>query len=517
MDGTISTRAGEGQRAPDGLRSFLAAQGADAVASASAMEDARGRVRLRSAEDIREAGEAFLAAVFGDGWERRLHTSKLDAVMAAPLDPAWLAGRIKQLKPMSDGPMRLIPKLIWDLSTVLSQPDWFDTWMELAVRCPREWLVQFCGVAMMPAPIRRPRGKRSFNRRPDDDLRRLDTRRVQSMLSLGVLAWLLAEYDPSDRRFPYVIRGLPYGAWQHLVAYWVHYADRAYLHVPASTTLFGTHVVGGRWERSECGYIKAWCQAGIAKTHQPNGYAAAPGMAGNWRKNKDGQWERWAILEMRLGVEAPGLAPLVMGPASAPPWRKPPPEPANGELDALVDELERSWYPDEAPTAPNTPATTVQETVAARQDTLHDDATHAVVRCGEDAYVLQEPRTEPPDGGSAETAPEVWRIVDSSSELRAGDDTPSDFDLAARASREVTQWLRTRPRADAEPSAPERVVEPDYSADPDATTLVAASSLVPGAFQAAPSAKFLAALQAYEAEKLRRERERAQKKRKPPS
>jgi hypothetical protein len=523
-------------------------------------------VRPPSDEEIREAGELFLTAVFGPRWEQRLQSSRLDAVLAAPIDHAWVRRRVERLRPISDGPASLIRKLIWDLSTVLSEPNWFDTWMELALRCPREWLVQFCGVAMMKSPAKRVRGKRSFNRAPDNALR-IDSRRVQSMLSLGVLAWMLCEYDPSDPRYPYVIRGLPYGAWQHLVAYWERYADREYLHVPGSTTLFGTHEPGGRWERRECGYIAAWCQAGIAVRFQPNGMSAPPGLAGPWKKKKkeDGKvyWERWSFVEVRLRVSAPNLAPIAMGP-SAPPWRKLPPAPTTGELDTLVTEPERSWYSDEdsggdaccselqepASTATDNPRQRAAERAAsppAPEPTSLDvwrapepsTAAHRPLRAsewpelgalvdeferagyadpadsGRDAFCgeLQVPSaaTDNPTQRAAERAapppaPEpkgldVWRAPEPSSAQPV--DERTSLETIELASREVMQWLRARsPR------------ELPARAEAD---VVAASELESGAVQAPPSDKFRGALQAYQAEKERREQSRAeQRKRKPP-
>ena len=563
MDGTIATRAAERQRAHGGVRPFSGAHGESSITGASSADRSDVDARLPSEAEIREAGELFLAQVFGPGWEERLQSSRLDAVLAAPIDHAWVARRVERLKPISDGPARLIPKLIWDVSTVLSEPHWFETWMELALRCPREWLVQFCGLAVMKSPAKRRPGKRSFNRAPDDALR-IDSRRVQSMLSLGVLAWMLCEYDPSDPRFPYVIRGLPYGAWQHLVAYWERHADREYLRVPGSTTLFGTHKAGGRWDRRECGYIAAWCQARIAIKYQPNGKAAAPGYAGPWRKNAiSGEWERWSFLELRLRVEAPNLAPIAMGP-SAPAWQKPMPPPANGELDALVTEPERSWYPDDeksalrdgaeppdrsgdacsgkhqlAPDAADSSATTADKTTTRNPETggvqrapapsiarrpIHAcewDELNAIVDELEQAEYakpadgdrdvsfgeLQKPIQRTAAREATVHAPEpngleVWRTPEPSPARPVAERT--SIDSIESASRAVVQWLRARHPG-----------EPPENAKAD---LVAASTLAPSAVHAPPSDKFRAALQAYQVEKERREQSRAeQRKRKPPS
>lgn len=576
MDGTISTRAGEGQRANDGLHAFFGAQGADAIASAASMEVVEGGLRpLATAEEIHEDGYAFLSAVFGNGWERLLQPSRLEA---APIDQRWVQRRIERLKPMSDGPMRLLSQLIWDLSTLLSQPDWFETWKTLALRCPAWWLVQFCGVAVRQSPVRRAPGKKSFNRGAETQtLRSRDSRRVQSMLSLGVLAWQLAEYDPSDQHYPYVIRGLPYGAWQHLVAYCKDYADGPQWHVPGSTTLFGTHEVGGRWDRSECGYIESWCQAGIAKRYQPHGFSAPPGMAGPWRENERGERVRWAFVEVRLAEQTPGLAPLVDEPSGRP-WRKLPPPPATGELDAFSDERARSWYPDEdvadsdsgrprGSAASSLPENTNTARVGAwplaalarplpasewrslnaqvdelervwyrdAQDELGATAAipDATVSCECEADTThahaggnpQEPADVLTDSEAAVTAmdaeethplpltePDVW-LTPRGDKQRASEPTActTSLEAAALAPQEIERWPRARLTGDTPPST---LVAPLARAD-----VVAGSTLDPTATPQPSSSKFDAALAAYEAEKARREQARAEQrnKRKAPS
>lgn len=540
MQETISTRVGDRQRAAGGLRTFSGAQGADAIASAPPDEGARVGVRLPNAEDIRLAGESFLAVAFGVDWEHKIQQSdKLDAAAAAPLDHEWVKRRIERLRPRSSGAMRLIPPLVWHLSMVLSQPDWFDTWLVLARRCPREWLVQFCGVALMKSPTQRARGRRSFNKAPEEtadencnDRRRIpenalriDNRRIQSMLSLGVLAWHLAEYDPSNRRYPYVIRGLPYGAWQHLVAYWEAYADgSSYLRVPYSTTLFGRHKAGERWDRRNCGYIQAWCDAGIAIRYQPNGFTAPLGMTGPGRKNARGEFERWAFVEVRLAVETPGLAPLAMGPPSAP-IRKRPPEPATGELDALVDELERSWYPDEEPAAAPAPA----EPPAAAS-AQHDASAVAGSPSGDGgAQEPQRPQLVSDADAAAsvntEGSHEVWRVPENASAPAEDIVERSRFEIVSSTAQEITKWLRRKPNEaapadESKPNVPAQLhepSEPSFVDDQGAMTLVAASALDPAGFDNAPSQKFLKALAAYEQELSKRQAARAgHKKRKPP-
>jgi hypothetical protein len=347
MTGTIATCAGESQRTHGGVRPFLDAGGAAASTSrrAASRRHAIAGVRPASEAEIRDAGEQFLVHVFGASWAPDPDAADtLWSVLRTPIDSAWIEKRIERLKPMSEGAMRLIHKDVWNLSTVLMQRErWFEVWKLCAARCPRDWLVAFCGVAMLTG---------------SGDLRPLDNRRAQSMLVLGVLAWLMAEYDPagdqSGGHFPWVIRGLPYGAYRSLLAYWEQYPGGAELHVPGSSTLFGTHAPGGRFERADCGYIAAWKQADIARTFQPNGFKAANGMAGKWRYPRkkapnSTRRERWAFVEIRLRIAAPkGDQPQVMGPPLAPPPRgrgRPGPRRApNDELDTIVDELERAAY-----------------------------------------------------------------------------------------------------------------------------------------------------------------------------
>lgn len=480
MEGTIATRAGESQRVQGGVRPFSGARGASSTTGASSRGRAGVDARLPSEAEIREAGETFLTAVFGANWDSAEPVPDLvDAVLMTPIEEAWVAGRIVRLRPMSDGPMRLIPKRVWNLSMVLMQSDdWFDAWKYFARRCPRDWLVLFCGVAMLSA---------------DGELRALDNRRTQSMLALGVLTWQLAEFDPQgDKtgRFPYIVRGLPYGAYQHLVSYWQRFADGAHLRVPSSTTLFGTHVSGGRFDRAECGYVKAWKQAGIAMTSQPNGWGVAPGLRGRPRKNEDGDWECWAFVELRLRIAAPGAAAVPMGPPP-PSRRRLPPAPATGELDAMVNELERSWYPDEAP--------------AEMVDRSSQSEPAPVAPAGGALPAWMTALLTPAESLSEPAPPETRSSLEAS--------TP---DLKGFLG-ELQQKSRARKLAKEQPAA---ASESHYRESAEAITLSAAVSLLPGEMSHAPSAKFLEAFRAYEKAKKEREAEKAlrdQRKRKPPS
>jgi hypothetical protein len=189
------------------------------------------------------------------------------------------------------------------------------------------------------------------------------------MLVLGLLVWHLAEYDPAgdDTKgyFPWVVRGLPYGAYQSLVAYWVPYIDRPVLRVPGSTTLFGAYEAAGRFDRGTVGYIAAWKQAGIARTHQPCAWRVPRCMRGRTYLNKDGDKECWAFVELRLRIRMPiedGVLPMGPPPPAARRRRPPPPDIDREELGELVDEVENEWCSSSPPsrtresTAPAAPA-----------------------------------------------------------------------------------------------------------------------------------------------------------------
>lgn len=349
MNKTVATRAGVGQRAHDGLHAFSGVQGADSISTRRRRPERQRRnactpTPAETERAVLQAGERFLVTVFGDEWRDDWDPStRLDAVWRTPLDPRWVERRIEKLRPMSDGPARLLPKSIWNLAAVLMHQgsDWLRDWKHCARSCPREWLLQFTGVAAITA---------------NGDMHKLNLR-MQRMLVAGLLAWQLAEYAPSDdgRGYDWVVRGLPYGAWQHMLACWEQYPGGAELRVPSRSAVFGTHVPGGRFERAEVGYVAAWKQAGIARSTQPNGWFAPPGMRGPVRKNKRGDDECWGFHELRLRVGAPlGAEILPMGPPQTlPMWKRCPPPPplATGELEAVVNELERSWYADEEPLA----------------------------------------------------------------------------------------------------------------------------------------------------------------------
>jgi hypothetical protein len=315
MIGTITTRAGESQRAHDGLHSFSEGpQGANAIdgllpTSGRSAE----RSRLPADRDVRATGNAFLASIFA---RRGTVPDSVQGILLSPTDRKWLLNRIKRLRPMSDGPLRIINKDVWNLATALMQRgrDYIDVWKYFAERCPRDWLADFSGVAMLTS---------------DGEMRSLDNRRAQAMLALGLILWFLAEHDPdgdnTGGHYPYVIRGLPYGAFMHLLAYYEEFADGAKLKAPGRNTIWGTHEVGGRFDRGSNGYLAAFKQAGLIKTAQPNGWTTPPGMRGKPRKNERGEWECWAYVQIRLRIRAPGLQPALMGPPPYPIWLRCPP------------------------------------------------------------------------------------------------------------------------------------------------------------------------------------------------
>lgn len=285
----------------------------------------------------REVGERFLIDVFGDDWLERAPSAH-DAIAQTPIDVAWIEKRYTQLEPMSDGPMRLIPQAVWHLSRALMQrgDGWWHLWCECARRTPRLWLIDFCGLAIATL---------------NGSQRALDNHRAKSMLVAGILAWQLAEYDPQgDPAYPFVIRGLPYGAWQWLLSYWEACADGTRLRVPSRAAVFGVHDGGGDPRRGECGYIASWKREGIAYSTQPCGWEVAPGLRGKPRKNADGDWECWAIHELRLRIQVSTDEVLTNGPPK--PWwgkrpRKRPLSDSVEDLSAFTDECEREWFPDE--------------------------------------------------------------------------------------------------------------------------------------------------------------------------
>lgn len=293
------------------------------------------------------AGEEFLADQFGNDW--REHWPELrDAFAFVPIDQEWVDKRTAKLLDWADAgaEVRLIPQHIWHLGTALMQrgDGWLPLWCELARRTPRQWLVQFCGVAMATR---------------DGRLRSLDNHRARSMLVAGVLAWQLAEYDPEgDPDFPFVIRGLPYGSWRYLLSYWEQHSNGVQHCVPSGTAVFGLHRGAGDPMRGECGYIAAWKVAGIAYSLQPAAFTLPAGLRGRWRKNKYDEWEVWGYHELRLRIPLRADEVLAMGPPR-PHWaskpRKPPPLELVEDLTPEIEKAERDWLPDEEPAVAELP------------------------------------------------------------------------------------------------------------------------------------------------------------------
>jgi hypothetical protein len=152
-----------------------------------------------------------------------------------------------------------------------------------------------------------------------------------------------------------------------------------------------------------------------------------------------------------------------------------------GELDAMVNELERSWYPDEQPTDRVEPTST-----DAAAGGLPGWMT-ALLTPSERVVEREEPR----------------------SSLEAS--TP---DLRGFLG-ELQQKSRERKLA-----ARSEAGESTFRESSEAITLTAAVNLLPGEMSTPSSAKFLEAFRAYEKEKKKREAEKAlreQGKRKPPS
>jgi hypothetical protein len=338
---------------------------------------------LPSRDTISVAGERFVRQTFDDdAWES--DGTLFPALLATPIDERWVRERREELASMSSGVMELIDKRIFNIATALSnRSDWFDLWRDAARCCPREWLVLFVGVAMLMR---------------DGEQRALDNRRARSMLALGVLAWLLCEYDPDgDPTAPWVIR-LPRKAWQQMLAYWEPYADGSRRRVPFINTVFGTHEVGGQFIAGQCGYISAWLQAGIAKASQLEGLSAPPGLAGPWRRNKlTKKWERWGFVELRLVFSAPDeLTAMKKGPPLEPRprvRRRQMPEPPDDELIAAVDDFER-WCDEQDQQSPGAEA----------DHGAHGDCSELLVRSS-DEHGAQTPRGgRDDDGGGVQAA-----------------------------------------------------------------------------------------------------------------
>lgn len=345
------------------------------------------------AERYRDAGIRFLSGMFGPRWRSRL-SHLHDLLVQTPIDEAWVAKRYAALEPMGDAPWRQVPRDVWHLSRGLGQHGraWQDFWCAAAARTPLDWLVQFCGVAVLKA---------------DGSLRSLDNPRVRPMLAAGVLLWQLAEYDPEgDPVYPFVVRGLPYGAWCHLLSYSEAHHDGMRLRVPSEGAVFGSHRVGGDPTRGQCGYIASFKHAGIARSTQPCGFTVDPALRGKMHFNDRGDLECWAFHELRLCVPVAMDEVRAMGGTRA--WwsarpRKPPPSEGIEEPSAAwIDECERDWFPGEAFSEPAPPPLRILplSTVVSARSTLDAEDEQFEHPCEDDGArgcSLEGPADHEPD------------------------------------------------------------------------------------------------------------------------
>ena len=157
----------------------------------------------------------------------------------------------------------------------------------------------------------------------------------------------------------------------------------------------------------------------------------------------------------------------------------------------MVNELERSWYPDEAPAEIADPS------------------------------AQSEPAPVAPAGGALPSWMTALLTPAESVSEPAPEETRSSLEASTPDLKgflgELQQKSRARKLAESQPAA---ASESHFRESAEAITLSAAVSLLPGEMSHAPSAKFLEAFRAYEKAKKEREAERAlrdQRKRKPPS
>ena len=235
---------------------------------------------------------------------------KIEGAGLSRADRLWLRRRQKKLTPMAAGRIRTIPKNVWNVATLCMHPvHGLETIKRYAARVPSEFLAVGCAVALL---------------RYDGSLRPVDSRRAQSILTLVITLWLLARPSKRGDGFGYQVLGLPYGAFCQLVSRFENFG-RKQRAVPHVNTVWGTHRVGGRFDRAELGYMAALRQVGLIQTKQPPWWAVEAGRRGRPHTNSDGQTECWAFVEISLRIRRPGTEPMRVGPL---PFERPmPPQP----------------------------------------------------------------------------------------------------------------------------------------------------------------------------------------------
>lgn len=251
-------------------------------------------------------------------------------------DREWVRKRLKRLAPMAEKRIRIIPKGVWDIAMLCMHPRFgVECIKHFGRRVPTDFLAAGCAVAML-----------KYDAQGQPVMRAVDSRRAQSILTLTIVLWLLARRVKGKSHFGYEITGLPYGAFCELLARFENFG-RAQRRAPHVNTLWGTHRVGGRFDRAELGYLAAMRQAGMLRTKQPPWHVVEPNRRGRPRTNANGDFECWAFVEITLRIPTPGEEAPELGPP--PIWMHPPePDPrpaqaqppADARVSAPVPELE---------------------------------------------------------------------------------------------------------------------------------------------------------------------------------
>lgn len=294
---------------------------------AGAGGDARPESKKRPSErlpdyaQLVEIGKDFLSRIYclhGDNVPSSIEGALLDRG-----DRIWLKKRQKKLASMAEGRIRCIPKAVWNIATLCMHPvHGIETIKRYAARVPSEFLAVGCAVALLQY---------------GGGTRAVDSRRAQSILTLTIVMWLLAKRSKEGGHWGYVIQGLPYGAFCWLVARFENYG-RAERRPPHVNTVWGTHRAGGRFDRSEVGYVAAMRQAGMIRTKQPPWYVVETGRRGLPRTNGKGELECWAFVEVFLRIPPPGADPAELGPLPLTVPRPPPPLPRPRDPSPSVPE-----------------------------------------------------------------------------------------------------------------------------------------------------------------------------------
>ncbi|MDD9940638.1 MAG: hypothetical protein OXU20_06210 [Myxococcales bacterium] len=277
-----------------------------------------------------------------------------------------------------------------------------------AMKVPSNWLCALFAVAML---------------RFDGSYRSADSRRARSILTLGVLLWFLARPTKRGGQWGYVVRGLPAGAFLALLGWYEHWGMRR--RQPAKTTVYGTHRVGGRFDRAEVGYFAALVQAGLLRVLQLPWDQVKPEHRGPMRINDKGEIQCWAFSEIFLRIPTPGLTPLELGPP--PLQRRVLPPPPEAMAPVMVEPSEPVLVGAVATLPSEAPATTL---AAAASSILSRSASpeEALLR---DLEAARTPAPKPaPARSSSPYSPYGWRGP-----------TPTGDDLTRALLEEVAKVL----------------------------------------------------------------------------